>query len=138
MSSSQPRNLKITLMKKLPITLLTNRQLDYAVAICEEQAPIYIKTDQAFKSRKSGIHLDDYPYSTNWSFSGPIIEREGINVCIQHDEHGRKVSPAYRWYAQLDCRVYTAYGPTPLIAAIRCYCCAKLGEFVDIPEELID
>ena len=29
------------------------------------------------------------------------------------------------------------YGPTPLIAAMRCYCCAKLGDEVDIPDELV-
>lgn len=27
-------------------------------------------------------------------------------------------------------------GPTPLIAAMRCYVASKLGDTVDIPEEL--
>jgi len=27
-------------------------------------------------------------------------------------------------------------GPTPLIAAMRCYVASKLGEEVDVPEEL--
>ena len=30
-----------------------------------------------------------------------------------------------------------AYGPTPLIAAMRCYCSFKLGDEVDVPEELM-
>lgn len=30
-----------------------------------------------------------------------------------------------------------AEGPTPLIAAMRCYVASKLGDEVDIPEELI-
>jgi hypothetical protein len=29
------------------------------------------------------------------------------------------------------------YGPTPLIAAMRCYVAAKLGHEVEIPEGLI-
>lgn len=31
--------------------------------------------------------------------------------------------------------VYSS-GPTPLVAAMRCYCCATLGDEVDIPQEL--
>jgi hypothetical protein len=27
-------------------------------------------------------------------------------------------------------------GPTPLIAAMRCYCCSKLGDEVEVPEEV--
>jgi hypothetical protein len=30
----------------------------------------------------------------------------------------------------------TMLGPTPLIAAMRCYVASKLGDEVDIPEEL--
>jgi hypothetical protein len=28
------------------------------------------------------------------------------------------------------------YGPTPLIAAMRCYVASRLGDEVDVPEEL--
>ena len=31
---------------------------------------------------------------------------------------------------------YRAYGPTPLIAAMRRYVASKLGDEVDVPEEL--
>ena len=74
--------------------------------------------------------------STDWSQGGPIIEREGINVSIQNDTPGFTYSGKARWWAQMDCRVHTAYGPTPLIAAMRCLCCAKLGDEIDIPEGL--
>jgi hypothetical protein len=30
-----------------------------------------------------------------------------------------------------------AYGPTPLVAAMRLYVASKLGEYVDIPESLL-
>ena len=30
-----------------------------------------------------------------------------------------------------------AFGPTPLIAAMRCFVASKLGDEVDVPDELI-
>ena len=72
-------------------------------------------------------------FSTNWSQGGPIIEREEIALePMTHDEHGdgwlatRVEGPA----------VCMEFGPTPLIAAMRCYVAACLGDEVDVPEEL--
>lgn len=79
-----------------------------------------------------------YQFSTQWADGGPIIERTYINVNVQRDEHGWKVSPTHRWYAQQDHRVYTAYGPTPLIAAMRCYVASKLGDVVSVPVDILE
>ena len=66
---------------------------------------------------------DEWKYSTNWSQGGPIIEREKITLewtggdwmaYIRHDEE--------------------SFGPTPLIAAMRCYVASNLGNEVEIPE----
>ncbi len=67
-------------------------------------------------------------YSTDWSQGGPIIERE-IESLYEH-------TPLGCWAAkskQGDLR----YGSTPLIAALRCYVASKLGDEVEIPEELL-
>jgi hypothetical protein len=32
--------------------------------------------------------------------------------------------------------LYVEYGPTPLIAAMRCYVASKLGDEIDLPKEL--
>jgi hypothetical protein len=69
--------------------------------------------------------IDGYSPSTNWAQGGPIIEREGITLTHQQTQ----------WAAQTDDDVF-AYGPTPLIAAMRCYVASKLGDEVDVPEEL--
>ncbi len=62
--------------------------------------------------------------STDWAHGGPIIAREKI-----------RVGPTtLEWYATKD--GYTVYGLTPLIAAIRCFVLAKLGDEVEIPKEL--
>jgi hypothetical protein len=92
-----------------------------------------------------GIWFDDYdmltPYtpSTDWSQGGPIIERERISTA-------KDPSDAY-WQACINCATSSMfgpglcgdhwhYGPTPLIAAMRCYVASKLGDEVEIPEEL--
>ena len=73
-------------------------------------------------------------YSTNWYIGGQIIERERIDLF---------------WQSESQCFVgsmtrlhkvgwgHLQYGPTPLIAAMRCYVTSKLGDEVEIPEELL-
>ena len=72
---------------------------------------------------------DIHPYSTNWADGGPIIEREGIAI-------GRTAG-GVAWDAvhpNTDDTMFRAN--TPLIAAMRCYVASKLGDDVEIPEEL--
>lgn len=78
------------------------------------------------------VFNDPYCPSTNWSQGGPIIEREKIDLIYSYgDEWG-----AYGNEPYIDERV-TASGPTPLIAAMRCFVASKLGDVVDVPEELV-
>ena len=66
--------------------------------------------------------------STDWAHGGPIIELEII---------GLDYDAADGWQARdFDTQKITATGPTPLIAAMRCYVASKLGEEVEIPAEL--
>jgi hypothetical protein len=69
-------------------------------------------------------------YSTDWAQGGPIIERERVGVRFDFEED--------EWQAtagDFDDWVY-GWGETPLIAAMRCYIASKLGDEVDLPEEL--
>ena len=73
---------------------------------------------------------DGYSPSTDWSQGGPIIERERISISTE--ENG--------WSANICAPRYglsLGFGPTPLIAAMRCYVASKLGDTVDILEELL-
>jgi hypothetical protein len=69
--------------------------------------------------------------STDWNQGGPIIEREELTVGYANIEGGF-------WTART-----TAYppeytrGPTPLIAAMRCFVASKMGDEVEVPNELI-
>ena len=59
-------------------------------------------------------------YSRLWEYAGPIIERERI-----------KLSPGVaEWIADwmTDGRVEIGYGPTVMVAAMRCYVASKFGE----------
>lgn len=102
---------------------LTGAALDWAVAKClgyvqdERWTHVFVYQNKRGKG---------YNYSTDWSQGGPIIERERLDVYGFDGEN---------WCANDNLRA-TQYGPTPLVAAMRCYVAGKLGDDVDVPEEL--
>lgn len=73
------------------------------------------------------------PFSS-WDMFGPIIAREFI--CLNGDD-GAPDTPA-SWDASIfnDGEIKQS-GPTPLIAAMRCYVASQLGDEVDIPDGVI-
>ena len=103
---------------------LTGAALDWAVAKCESALGHYVQPNEKRGTSKWGITTSTRRYSTNWVQGGPIIEREGLTLTHQDI-----------WVAQTDDDLF-AYGPTPLIAAMRCYVVSKMGDVVEIPEEL--
>lgn len=64
-------------------------------------------------------------FSTDWAQGGPIIEREKITI-----EWTGEDWMGYIWHDE------EVFGPTPLVAAMRCYVASKLGDEVNVPEEL--
>ena len=97
---------------------LTGAALDWAVAKCEG---VVDERDFAwYWDRK-----DWFEYSTDWTLSGPIIEREQLALFLEYKD---------LWCATDGDRRMP--GDTPLIAAMRCYVASKLGDEVDIPEEI--
>lgn len=104
---------------------LTGAALDWAVAKCE--GIDYMKDDVRFRGAYAR------KYSTDWAQGGPIIEREKIGFwAYTLDEEGNE-NPG--WYAETFAGS-VATGPTPLLAAMRCYVISKLGYEVELPEEL--
>ena len=97
--------------------------LDWAVAKCEITKPIPEFDYFFIKNHENGFGH----YATDWSQSGPIIERERIRV--------HHFLTKADWGASLREQGWF-HGPTPLIAAMRCYVASKLGDNVEIPEEL--
>jgi hypothetical protein len=121
---------------------LTGAALDWAVARCEG---LTLYKDAMLNGVVkhgwwvSGMSIDPNTWhplamfnpSTNWSQGGPIIEREKIRLdCAWNPgpwEGSCKIDGITAW----------TEGPTPLIAAMRCYVASKLGDNIDIPEELL-
>jgi hypothetical protein len=91
---------------------LTGAALDWAVTQMEH--PEYSK----------GVTVE---YSSEWDYGGPIIEREKLELAWFNN--------AWCCSTSRSCDLY--YGPTPLIAAMRCYVASKLGDEMDVPEALL-
>lgn len=104
-----------------------------------------------------GLFGDPMPSYLDWEQGGPIIERENITLIRANSQYieGKSIP---LWFAETDkwvghnittgyegeyfdpCFMVDeaggCYGPTPLIAAMRCYVTSKLGDEIEIPEEL--
>lgn len=75
-------------------------------------------------------------YSNDWAQGGPIIEREKINfLCGDGSYTGNKAWSAHIEDVPLKSSEEIT-GPTPLIAAMRCFVASKLGDEIEIPKEL--
>ena len=108
---------------KIKTNELTGAALDWAVMTCEG----YVQPKPI-----EWILGGHFTPSTNWAQGGPIIDREGISLIRQTPD---------RWVSEYSngCDRFDharSHGPTPLIAAMRCYVASKLGDEVEIPEEL--
>ena len=129
---------------------LTGTALDWAVAKCEQAAGMNIR--EGYGGSLLVVDANDFGapanYSTDWSQGGPIIEREHIALRPTITEGGYRTSKSVdAVHAKIElpngAKVFDyeksvwEYGPTPLIAAMRCYVASKLGDDVDVPEELL-
>ena len=142
---------------KIKTSELTGAALDWAVAKCE--GVIWAAPDGELLGSARGMN-----YSTEWSQGGPIIEREDISVIkLEHeygvDSEGYTTSeriPVFgavigeyfdtdqrrNSYGESYGEIYyvgeelVMKGPTPLIAAMRCYVASKIGYEVEVPDDL--
>ena len=133
---------------KIKTSELTGAALDWAVAKCEGvkgahiykglQWPVPPHSDYVAVGLDMCGNQDVLAYSTDWSQGGPIIEREKIKVFPNvggtwtaqvktHAEDGT-ASGQIIWHS--------GSGLTPLIAAMRCYVASKLGDEVEVPNEI--
>ena len=110
---------------KVKTAELSGAALDWAVAKCEGITVTVWK----------GAVVDEWSnpvlYHDDWAQGGPIIEREKICPCPTSTFVGSA------WSATDLSGYVTQFGTTPLIAAMRCYVVSKLGDEVDVPDELL-
>lgn len=117
---------------KIKTSELIGRPLDYAVAIAMDGTDLrfdMVETRWIKIDGKDRVLFNGWSPSTDWAQGGPIIEKEIIEIYPMFN-------PKY-WSARVATKSDWVDGPTPLIAAMRCYVASKLGEKVDIPDELV-
>jgi hypothetical protein len=137
---------------KIKTADLIGRPLDWAVATCEGEVT-ELFSDGIIWSFKLNGHLKVmanaihgrwaqsmvYLPSTDWAQGGSIIEQERITVGWAYPPCAHESVRAVAQYFEpthTALTIYRQFGPTPLIAAMRCYVASKLGDEVDVPEEL--
>lgn len=126
---------------KVKTSELTGAALDWAVAKCEGLLCFGYRTDgKRFAVEDSDGNIEGFMPSTDWAQGGPIIEREKIETRESDgkwiamwwaDNSGMAKKPAQRFEFNRMTK-----DKTPLIAAMRCFVASKLGDEVDVPEEL--
>ena len=114
---------------KVKTTELQGAALDWAVTFAE-----YPSTEHdVWRNFRSECR-----YSTDWAQGGPIIEREWLDITPWPNESDEDLRWQCKQHDSIDC---VAFGPTPLIAAMRCYVASKFGDDlvlfkVEVPDEL--
>lgn len=100
--------------------------LDWFVTQCQ-----HLTEPDFLKKWKSGC----FRYSSNLALGDPIIDREKISVFEDAAEPWKAIitpnenEPHY---------YFRYYGPTKLVAAMRCFVVSQLGDTVTLPDFLLD
>ena len=122
-------------MAKVKTNELIGPALDWAVQEIEYQRMVaegeHVK-QWALDDHRAGASINHY--STDWLWGGPLIDsmvREGLRLT------GYKSLPTDPTSCQAQVGNIVTGGPTPLIAAMRCFCCSKLGSEIEVPDELL-
>lgn len=111
---------------------LTGIALDWAVAKCEFDGCEDWDGTLSGVDAVSDMQGGTFNPSTDWALGGAIIERENISITGTNFPWWECDTG---WYAHIG--DHYAHGSTPLEAAMRCYVASKLGDEVEVPEELM-
>lgn len=124
---------------KIKTSELIDAALDWAVGQCAYDNKVIVEDGIVYFTSPDGYRTGRCTPSTDWSQGGPIIEREIGNLWknnkLDPSEPDVWTAASYRKAAYTS--VVHMDGPTPLIAAMRCYAASKLGDEVDVPKELL-
>jgi hypothetical protein len=117
---------------KIKTSELIGPSLDWAVAKCEGRVA-HVNAWGVGVDNGGLSNALSYSPSTDWSQGGPIIERERITVGIPWPSRSR-------WEACVPTKAMDKFhvgkGKTFLVAAMRCFVASRLGEEVEVPDDL--
>jgi|WetSurMetagenome_2_1015567.scaffolds.fasta_scaffold45276_3 hypothetical protein len=113
--------------------------LDWAVAKCQSYDVAVAEGTGLVVIRRHDV-VDYFDPSNNWGWGGSIIDQHHISTVYvswaEKDALNQPWAVGKAWTASI-AGEHTRTGPTALIAAMRCYVASKLGDEVEIPEELL-
>lgn len=121
---------------KILASKLIGLALEHAVSQCEGATEGYKQNVVFLWNGRPVItvcgHDVSFNPSVSWMHGGPIIDREGIL-------NGPSPFPGGEFAAGIgsewsNCK-HISLGPTPLIAAMRCFVASKMGDEIEIPDE---
>lgn len=110
---------------------LTSPALDWAVGIAANVDGLLFKNKVLYEGngRKSYYPSDD------WYLVGPLLDELKMSVMHVEDDDPLPIEDG-PWTAAVPGADWGYTGPTALIAICRCYVQHKLGDDVEIPDEL--
>jgi len=129
---------------KIKTSELTDHALDWSVAKClepsDERITVIRREDYIGHPIERETEKGSYTYewwcpTRIWAQGGPIIERERISLTPR--DWGWDALYHDRLFEE-DGSDHLMTGTSPLIAACRCFVASKLGDEVDVPDELIE
>lgn len=110
--------------------------LDWLVATAKGFSPVFEHTlydPIIYLSKMQKQEEDSYAPSRRWSEGGAVVEYEHINI-----EYRAPFGWWAAWVRGGTEDEYGCTGPTPLVAAMRCFVASRLGDEVDVPDELME
>jgi len=116
-------------MKKVKVSELKGGALSWAAGMAAGLELSLYGVDPSIRARVpgQGVYAPWAPHRF-WNQAGPIIERMELN--LTYDKSAPELWRADNGIDQSE------LGPTPLVAAMRCYVASKFGDEVEIPDEL--
>ena len=126
---------------KIKTNELIGPALDWAVAKCDG-VEVWREPDGIYLCEGGEVGFMFRP-STDWSQGGPIIERNHIALDYypdgSYDNGGMWLAVITRGAedgVEDGIEQIAGEGPTPLVAAMRCFVASRLGEEVEVPDDM--
>ena len=122
---------------KIKVSEATNVQLDWLAGTLEKVEGLTYsertKKCYGYDERKLMMR---YSPTTSWAQGGEIIDREKISIVWAHFHWCAGTGDIGEIYRSDEGNHFTGTGPTALVAAMHCYVASKLGEEVEVLDEL--
>jgi hypothetical protein len=128
-------------MIEMKTSELIGPALDWAVAMSEGATNLYFDTVACWWFTLNGAdrvlssgwsEKQNYCPSTDWRYGGPLLKPNRISLTQKHS--GWVIACIYD---SNDEPTHMQLAEDPLIAAMRCLCASKLGDTVQVPQELL-